>query len=102
MLCVMARSKCVVTYSNGLLHGCHIGPPLGIIVLRCLLVARTRGPATVAQSDKIASRNSRRYGSAVARMPNKGMNAEPPTARSEVVHQPRRPGYAKRYVAGDK
>ena len=25
------------------------------------------------------------------------MNAEPPTARFQVEHQPRRPGYAKRY-----
>ena len=28
------------------------------------------------------------------------MNAEPPVARFQMVHQPRRPGYAKRYPAG--
>ena len=27
------------------------------------------------------------------------MNAEPPTSRLQVEHQPRRPGYAKRYLA---
>ena len=35
-------------------------------------------------------------------MHNKGMNAEPPTARFQMVHLPRRPGYAKRYPAYSK
>ena len=34
---------------------------------------------------------------AIAAYLNNGMNAEPPTARFQIVHQPRRPGYAKRY-----
>ncbi len=28
------------------------------------------------------------------------MNAEPPITRFQVEHQPRRPGYARRYPAG--
>ncbi|SMP79969.1 hypothetical protein SAMN06265222_1403, partial [Neorhodopirellula lusitana] len=30
---------------------------------------------------------------------NNGMNAEPPIARFQMEHQPRRPGYAIRYSA---
>ena len=33
----------------------------------------------------------------VIRSHNKGMNAEPPTARFQIEHQLRRPGYASRY-----
>jgi hypothetical protein len=29
---------------------------------------------------------------------NNGMNAEPPIARFQMEHQPRRPGYARRYA----
>ena len=31
-------------------------------------------------------------------MHNNGMNADPPTARFQMEHQPRRPGYARRYA----
>ena len=36
------------------------------------------------------------------RMHNHGMNAEPPFARFQMERQPRRPGYAERYVANPR
>jgi hypothetical protein len=48
------------------------------------------------RSAKLSSKSPRREAAYL----NNGMNAEPPTARFRMEHQPLRPGYARRSTIG--